>query len=105
VLTGGADVVVVGLVVGVAVVVGAPEVLGAVEVPLAALPGAGSSSAFAIWVEPLASETGSVLAFNWVARVALPATTAPMATATSIARTAELRRGDPFTDGDRTTTE
>jgi hypothetical protein len=99
--------VVVGLavvVLGVAVVVGAPLVAVAVGLVLTIRPGAGSSSAFAIRDGPVGREYECGLAVSWLARLALPATTAPRATATSVALAAELRRGDPFTDGDRTTT-
>jgi hypothetical protein len=59
----GAVVVMVGMaVVEVAVVVGAPLVVGAVELELTIRPGAGSSSAFAIWVGAVGSESGCGLA-------------------------------------------
>lgn len=106
-LVGGAELVVAGpvvVVVGAAVVVGEPLVVGAAELESTTRPGAGSSSAFAIWFGPVGNEIGCEFAASWLARLALPATTAPRATATSIARAVGLWRGDPFTEGDRITT-
>ena len=109
VVAGGAEVVVaVELVAGVeAVVVELPDgpLVGLAAEVVTTSPGAGSSSAFAISVGAEDNEVGDDDPDNALATLALPATTAPRATATSTARTVGLWPGDPFTDGDRTTNE